>query len=173
MSPYVPKKITHSWILTKMSRWLLTVQWILIQLPLHFSGPSIILMSSRIDVIPFRYTIGRIILQLLSGPLCNFQMNSSRLNYTPTSGVKFETLSCYARNTVGLQKNPCVFHIGAVARPSSLQNCTTSHLSPDYSLQVECLESFDGGVSHGFLLELVEVPTMRLVRNMSLQVRVL
>lgn len=38
------------------------------------------------------------------------------------------------------------------------------------SVQVDCVESFDGGLPQGFLLELVEVPSLRLVRNMSLLV---
>lgn len=38
------------------------------------------------------------------------------------------------------------------------------------SLQVECIEGFDGGLPQGFLLELVEMPTLRLVRNLSLLV---
>lgn len=98
-----------------------------------------------------------------------FQMTSPRFNYTPTSDADFGSVSCWARNEIGIQKNPCVFRIYKSARPSSLRNCTTSYLSPD-SLQVDCLESFDGGMTQEYLLELVEVPTLRLVRKMSLQV---
>lgn len=54
-------------------------------------------------------------------------------------------------------------------RPFPLQNCTIAKESSD-SLQVDCIESFDGGLPQGFLLELVEVPSLRLVRNMSLLV---
>lgn len=39
-------------------------------------------------------------------------------------------------------------------------------LTPD-SLQVDCVEGFDGGLAQGFLLELLELPSLRLVRNMS------
>lgn len=56
-------------------------------------------------------------------------------------------------------------------RPFALQNCTMERQSPDSSVQVDCIESFDGGLPQGFLLELVEVPSLRLVRNMSLLVR--
>lgn len=41
--------------------------------------------------------------------------------------------------------------------------------SPE-SVQVDCLESFDGGLPQGFLLELVELPLQRVIRNMSLLV---
>lgn len=37
-------------------------------------------------------------------------------------------------------------------------------------MQVDCVEGFDGGLPQGFLLELVEMPALRLVRNLSLQV---
>lgn len=56
-------------------------------------------------------------------------------------------------------------------RPFALQNCSMEKGSPD-SVQVDCIESFDGGLPQGFLLELVEVPSLRLVRNMSLLVRI-
>lgn len=40
-------------------------------------------------------------------------------------------------------------------------------------MQVECVEGFDGGLPQGFLLELVEMPALRLVRNLSLSVSIL
>lgn len=96
---------------------------------------------------------------------------------------------------MNVQKSPCVFQIVAAGqleksfkfdnsfnafpaspislpgRPFPLQNCTLSTDTelPD-SVHVECLESFDGGLPQGFLLELVEVPSLRLVRNLSLLV---
>lgn len=60
----------------------------------------------------------------------------------------------------------CVFVPG---RPFALQNCSVSNQSAD-SLHIECIEGFDGGLPQMFLLELVEVPVLRLVRNLSLQV---
>lgn len=55
-------------------------------------------------------------------------------------------------------------------RPFSLQNCTISNQSSD-SLQVECVEGFDGGLAQAFILELIEISELRLVRNLSLVVR--
>ncbi|XP_059613324.1 neural cell adhesion molecule 2 isoform X1 [Phlebotomus argentipes] len=91
----------------------------------------------------------------------------SRLNYTPTSDLDYGTISCWGRNAIGLQKTPCIFQIIAAGRPFSLQNCTVSNQSSD-SLHVECVEGFDGGLPQGFLLELVEMPALRLARNLSL-----
>lgn len=97
-------------------------------------------------------------------------MGLSRLNYTPFSDLDYGSVSCWARNAINVQRSPCVFRIVAASRPFALQNCTTSNLSSD-SLQVECVEGFDGGLPQGFLLELVEVPSLRLIRNMSALVR--
>lgn len=60
----------------------------------------------------------------------------------------------------------------STGRPFALQNCSVSNQSSD-SLQVECVEGFDGGLPQGFLLELVEMPALKLVRNLSLPVSVL
>ncbi|XP_058467805.1 titin [Malaya genurostris] len=92
----------------------------------------------------------------------------SRLNYTPTSDLDYGTISCWGRNTIGVQKSPCIFQVVAAGRPFALQNCTISNQSSD-SLHIECIEGFDGGLPQMFLLELVEVPALRLVRNLSLQ----
>ncbi|XP_055525427.1 hemicentin-1 [Wyeomyia smithii] len=92
----------------------------------------------------------------------------SRLNYTPTSDLDYGTISCWGRNAIGVQKAPCIFQVVAAGRPFALQNCTISNQSSD-SLHIECIEGFDGGLPQLFLLELVEVPTSRLVRNLSLQ----
>lgn len=54
-------------------------------------------------------------------------------------------------------------------RPFPMQNCSLSNQSTD-SLQVECEPGFDGGLPQQFLLELVEMPALRLARNLSLQV---
>uniref|UniRef100_A0A182UA33 Ig-like domain-containing protein n=1 Tax=Anopheles melas TaxID=34690 RepID=A0A182UA33_9DIPT len=54
------------------------------------------------------------------------------------------------------------------SRLHSSENCSVSNQSAD-SLHIECIEGFDGGLPQMFLLELVEVPVLRLVRNLSLQ----
>lgn len=61
----------------------------------------------------------------------------------------------------------CIF----AGRPFALQNCTVSNQSID-SIHVECIESFDGGLPQMFLLEMVEIPTLKLVRNLTLFVSI-
>ncbi|XP_038122549.1 titin [Culex quinquefasciatus] len=104
----------------------------------------------------------------LPAKLHSSETGLSRLNYTPTSDLDYGTISCWGRNAIGVQKTPCVFQVVAAGRPFALQNCTISNQSSD-SLHIECIEGFDGGLPQMFLLELVEVPALRLVRNLSLQ----
>lgn len=72
---------------------------------------------------------------------------------------------------MNVQTSPCVFRVVPATRPQPLQNCSLSLVASD-SLRIECLEGFDGGLPQGFLLELVEVPSLRLLRNASLRVSV-
>jgi hypothetical protein len=62
---------------------------------------------------------------------------------------------------------PFVCH--SAGRPFALQNCTVSNQSID-TIHVECIEGFDGGLPQMFLLEMVEIPTLKLVRNLTLYV---
>lgn len=54
-------------------------------------------------------------------------------------------------------------------RPFPLQNCTVSNQSVD-SLQVDCIEGFDGGLPQSFMLELVELNSLQLARNITIHV---
>ncbi|KAG4077787.1 hypothetical protein HA402_011216 [Bradysia odoriphaga] len=92
----------------------------------------------------------------------------SRLNYTPTTDLDYGTISCWGRNAIGLQRMPCTFQIVAAGKPFGLQNCTVFNQSSD-SLQVECVEGFNGGLPQAFFLELIELSDLRLVRNLSIE----
>lgn len=61
------------------------------------------------------------------------------------------------------------FHFSLPGRPFALQNCTVSNQSIE-TIHVECIEGFDGGLPQMFLLEMVEIPTLKLVRNLTLYV---
>ncbi|XP_068153832.1 protein turtle homolog B isoform X1 [Drosophila tropicalis] len=91
----------------------------------------------------------------------------SLLNYTPISDLDYGTISCWGKNSIGKQQSPCIFQIVAAGRPFPVQNCSVNNQSTD-SLQVDCMEGFDGGLPQGFLLELVEMNTLRLARNITL-----
>ncbi|XP_017784081.1 PREDICTED: hemicentin-1-like isoform X2 [Nicrophorus vespilloides] len=94
------------------------------------------------------------------------EMSSSRLNYTPVSDMDYGTLSCWGQNEVGHQHVPCVFQVVAAGRPFPLLNCTVMNQTSD-SLQVECSESFDGGLPQSFLMEILETPSLRSKINVT------
>ncbi|XP_071869170.1 motor axon guidance molcule sidestep isoform X2 [Bombus fervidus] len=80
----------------------------------------------------------------------------SVLEYTPTTDTDFGTLACWASNSVGRQRTPCVFNVvpGKPPQPPfdcSLHNETTS-------LQVNCVPGADGGSPQYFLLEVRGIP---------------
>ncbi|EDV92962.1 hemicentin-1 [Drosophila grimshawi] len=102
----------------------------------------------------------------LPARLHSSETGMSRLNYTPSSDLDYGTISCWGKNSIGLQKSPCIFQIVAAGRPFPLQNCTVTNQSVD-SLQVDCIEGFDGGLPQNFMLELVELNSLRLARNIT------
>ncbi|CAH1392897.1 unnamed protein product [Nezara viridula] len=83
----------------------------------------------------------------------------STLNYTPVSEMDYGTLSCWGTNAVGLQKTPCVYQVVAAGRPFPLINCSITNQTLE-SLQVECVEGFDGGLPQWFTMELLQLPAL-------------
>ncbi|KZC06460.1 PREDICTED: hemicentin-2-like [Dufourea novaeangliae] len=80
----------------------------------------------------------------------------SVLEYTPTADTDFGTLACWASNSIGRQRTPCIFNIvpGKAPQPPfdcSLQNETSS-------LEVNCVPGADGGSPQYFLLEVRGAP---------------
>ncbi|KAI5706372.1 hypothetical protein M8J75_007487 [Diaphorina citri] len=84
---------------------------------------------------------------------------TSTLNYTPTNDLDYGTLACWATNMVGSQKVPCYYQVVAAGRPFPLVNCTITNYT-DSGLEVECLESFDGGLPQSFQMELLQYPSL-------------
>ncbi|KAG6453238.1 hypothetical protein O3G_MSEX008040 [Manduca sexta] len=91
---------------------------------------------------------------------------SSTLRYTPSSDMDFGTILCLASNAVGTQKQPCVYKLIAAGHPMALQNCSVVNQSSD-SLQVECMEGFDGGLPQVFYMEVLELPSLMVRANIS------
>ncbi|XP_068896436.1 protein turtle homolog A-like isoform X3 [Tenebrio molitor] len=95
--------------------------------------------------------------------------NVSELMYTPASQRDYGTLTCWGKNSIGKQAEPCVFQVVPAAKPSPLTNCTlrtaTNHSSD--VLEVECRAGYDGGLPQRFILEAYDAYTMRLRLNLS------
>ncbi|XP_058988290.1 uncharacterized protein LOC101894825 [Musca domestica] len=102
-------------------------------------------------------------------PQSGFRAHSaqgSTLTYTPVKEMDFGTIMCWADNNVGQQKEPCVFHLIAAGKPEMPSNCTVVNQTSD-SLEVYCIEGFDGGLRQWFLLEIFDQQTATLQANIS------
>lgn len=74
--------------------------------------------------------------------------------------MDYGTLSCWGQNAVGHQKSPCIFQVVTAGKPFKLLNCTIVNQTTD-SIQIECLENFDGGLPQHFFMELLELPSLK------------
>ncbi|CAH0550166.1 unnamed protein product [Brassicogethes aeneus] len=91
---------------------------------------------------------------------------SSSLTYTPVTELDYGTVMCWANNLAGRQQDPCVFHIIAAGKPDSPFNCTVVNTTIE-SLEVECMDGFNGGLPQFFLLEVYDWKTGTLQANVS------
>ncbi|XP_046971664.1 nephrin-like [Vanessa cardui] len=115
----------------------------------------------------FEWTISRAGDQSEIPPsLYRIKGKTSVLNYTPVEDRDFGTISCVATNSVGRQETPCIYNLVAAGRPTALQNCSVLNQSED-SLQVDCLEGFDGGLPQVFILEVLELPSKIVHANIT------
>lgn len=95
--------------------------------------------------------------------------NISELEYTPKSQRDYGTLTCWAKNAIGRQMEPCIFQVVPAARPSPLTNCTlrTAHNHSAEMVEVECRAGYDGGLPQKFVLEAYDAHNMRLRMNLT------
>ena len=75
----------------------------------------------------------------------------SVLSYRPSAPLDYGTLLCFARNSVGAQTEPCVFHILTAGPPEPVFNCTVSNHSND-GVMIACQAGFHGGLPQNFSL---------------------
>ncbi|XP_051153654.1 hemicentin-1 isoform X2 [Leptopilina boulardi] len=78
----------------------------------------------------------------------------STLEYKLDTDKDFETLACWASNSVGRQKSPCIFNIARPKRPQPPMNCT---FYKDFStLMLNCFPGSDQNSTHHFILDVRE-----------------
>ncbi|XP_071650534.1 nephrin [Temnothorax longispinosus] len=75
---------------------------------------------------------------------------TSRLNYTPVTDTDYGVLGCWASNSVGSSKQPCLYQVIAAGRPYPLQNCTTYNMNGSW-VRISCVEGYDGGLPQKFV----------------------
>ncbi|XP_047486686.1 uncharacterized protein LOC125037552 [Penaeus chinensis] len=76
----------------------------------------------------------------------------SVITYTPMTSLDYGTLLCWAYNSIGTQRVPCVFHIVPAGKPDPPSNCSVGGAGGSRtSVRVVC--SSEGGASTSFLLQ--------------------
>jgi len=95
---------------------------------------------------------------LLDRSLFSSRGTDSVLRYSPKSELDFGVVACWASNTVGNQRDPCLFHVVPAGKPAAPSNCAVANQTAD-SVRVGCQEAFDGGLQQTFGLELVDRDT--------------
>ncbi|XP_075748340.1 protein turtle isoform X2 [Rhipicephalus microplus] len=96
---------------------------------------------------------------------------TSVASYRPRWKHSYGLLYCWATNTIGMQREPCAFHIiPAVSRwtgpPEAVRNCRVSNQT-SVSLAVECDPGDHGGLRQTFHLEVYNSALELLQRNLS------
>jgi len=83
------------------------------------------------------------------------------IEHSPKSEMDFGSILCWARNDIGRQEEPCIFHLLPAGKPEPVTNCTVA--SSSYStMRIMCAPGFNGGMKQTFTLEIRETDTPRL-----------
>lgn len=93
-----------------------------------------------------------------------FNDTHSRLRYMPEEETDFGLVYCWARNSMGVMRSPCVFQLIPAGPPDPPTNCSVVNQTTD-SLEVQCLPGFNGGLQQHFLLEVTDIQTKLLLAN--------
>ncbi|XP_063232136.1 hemicentin-1-like [Bacillus rossius redtenbacheri] len=96
----------------------------------------------------------------------HLQGTSSVVSYTPMTDLDYGTLLCWAANTIGNQRKPCVFHIIPAGRPDLVRNCSVANSSMT-SFSIRCQEGYNGGLPQSFLLEVRDSSSHEVRVNMT------
>jgi len=90
----------------------------------------------------------------------------SIVNYVPKSELDYGNLLCWGENSIGVQTDPCTYHIIPAGRPDPVHNCSVYNQTLS-SIQVTCGSGFDGGLRQTFKLELRDARTNHPIANIS------
>ncbi|KAI5643453.1 immunoglobulin domain-containing protein [Phthorimaea operculella] len=86
--------------------------------------------------------------------------------YMVNTSADYGWVQCSGTNSVGRQSKPCLFHILPADKPSSVKACEITNVTYD-SLTLNCTPGHDGGIRQAFLLQVFDMGTGALLRNMS------
>ena len=88
------------------------------------------------------------------------------VEYTPRTELDYGNLLCWGENSIGVQDQPCTFHIIPAGPPDSLSNCTVNNQTFT-AITLSCGSGFDGGLRQSFKLEVRDAVTGYPLLNMS------
>ncbi|KAH0955019.1 hypothetical protein HN011_004216 [Eciton burchellii] len=117
-----------------------------------------VLLSCEVDALPddhvrFSWTYNSTVGDVL--PMSNSRIENkgltSVLEYMPVVDTDYGTLACWASNSIGRQRTPCIFNIVPAKPPQPPFDCSLHNESS--SLEVNCVPGSDGGSPQHFLLE--------------------
>nr|XP_042894824.1 hemicentin-1 isoform X1 [Parasteatoda tepidariorum] len=80
------------------------------------------------------------------------------------SDYDYGTLTCSSSNSVGIQREPCVYTVITAGPPDPVQNCTVMNIT-QHSFRVECVEGLNGGLRQYFVMEVHDTALHRLRGN--------
>ncbi|CAG2165676.1 unnamed protein product, partial [Oppiella nova] len=86
--------------------------------------------------------------------------------YTPREDVDYGRLYCWAQNSAGKQREPCVFFVIQAGPPDPPDNCSLTNITA-HTLTIECLPGYSGGLDQIFYLEVFSANPNRLLVNLS------
>ncbi|XP_050721791.1 nephrin-like isoform X2 [Eriocheir sinensis] len=75
----------------------------------------------------------------------------SQVSYVPTRHQDYGSLLCWATNDVGVQRQPCIYHVIHASPPDPVNNCTVENISSS-GVGVRCQAGWDGGLAQTFTL---------------------
>ncbi|XP_050357835.1 B-cell receptor CD22-like [Nymphalis io] len=94
------------------------------------------------------------------------QNNLGRYLYTVNTSADYGWVQCAGTNSVGRQEVPCLFNILPAEKPSPVKSCTITNVTHE-SVSLACASGHDGGLRQAFLLQVFDMATGSLLRNMS------
>ncbi|KAL4703891.1 hypothetical protein ACJJTC_013068, partial [Scirpophaga incertulas] len=86
--------------------------------------------------------------------------------YMVNTSSDYGWVQCSGANSVGRQTKPCLFHILPADKPSAVKACEITNVTYD-SLTLNCTAGHDGGIRQAFLLQVFDMVTGLLLRNVS------
>lgn len=90
----------------------------------------------------------------------------STVEYTRKSTIGYGGLYCWAKNEIGLQKEPCIFRMLRASPPEPVKSCRiTNHTTT--SFMISCEAGYDGGLKQQFYLEVYNSAVKHLLTNLT------